>query len=185
MRDIFKIIPGTHTMEVVDFQAGDPRFEVMRSDGVITTLGVSVAQLRERFGGDECTITGPDGEQYQLSLAPWSATNPDTTYLRMSYRFTPYQPVRIDPSLQPARPDPKSVPAPVSAPSTQTTKTTAYNSLTVTPGDRAVRPRMMRFDVFGDVRHDHRLTIYPSDEQAGIPVAELLAMPEVKAKEIP
>lgn len=188
MRDIFKCIPGRHTMEVIDFQVGDARFEVVRSDGVVSPLGVSLARLREQFGGEEGTMTGPDGEQYQLSLAPWSAANPDTTYLRMSYRFTPDQPARIDPALQPARPDPKHVPASVptpSASSTSSTTTLTLSSQIITQGDRVVRPRMMmRFDVFGDVRGNHRLTIYPDTEQAGIPVAALLAMPEMQIKEV-
>ena len=55
-----------------------------------TVKAYSIAALRARFGGnDEGYLTDPAGEKHYFSLKPWAKADASTTYLQISYRFTP------------------------------------------------------------------------------------------------
>jgi len=52
--------------------------------------GHPLAAFREALGGNAGEIIDPFlGGSHPLSLVPWADANPDTTYLRVSFRFTP------------------------------------------------------------------------------------------------
>lgn len=52
--------------------------------------GHPLAAFREALGGNEGEIIDPFlGGSHPLSLVPWVDADPDTTYLRVSFRFTP------------------------------------------------------------------------------------------------
>lgn len=53
--------------------------------------GHPLAAFREALGGNAGAITDPFlGDAHPLSLVPWADANPDTTYLRVSFRFIPH-----------------------------------------------------------------------------------------------
>ena len=54
----------------------------------------SITELRIRFdGNDDGYLTDPAGEKHFFSLKPWAKADPDTTYLKIAYRFTPDAPI--------------------------------------------------------------------------------------------
>lgn len=62
----------------------------------------SIVELRERFdGNDEGYLTDPAGEKHYFSLKPWAKADPQTTYLQISYRFTPDAPIPSNNPLYP------------------------------------------------------------------------------------
>lgn len=94
------LVPSIYTMEVFDFQEGDPTYQQTLSDGTIIPGGISIAQLQQRLGGDEGVYTGPSGETYHISTTVWEGKDPEKTLLRMVFRTTPLIPADIDPELR-------------------------------------------------------------------------------------
>jgi hypothetical protein len=69
-RSYINLVPSIYTMEIFEFQDGDPTYQYTRPDGTVVPMGISVASLQQRFGGDEGDYTSPTGEIYHISLAP-------------------------------------------------------------------------------------------------------------------
>ena len=89
---LFNGIPGKMTLIVSDVPARALR----------TIKARSIAELRERFdGNDEGYLTDPSGEKHHFSLKPWANVNPHTTYVQISYRFTPDAPIPTDNPMYP------------------------------------------------------------------------------------
>ena len=75
---------GNVIVRIVAFQKGDPRYQAANGKG---ERGLSVAQLRKRFGGDEGEIPDPIyGQMHHISLKQWANEDPETTFLRISFR---------------------------------------------------------------------------------------------------
>ncbi len=67
-----------------------------------TAQARSIAELRLRFdGNDEGYLTDPMGEKHYFSLKPWAKSDPDTTYVQISYRFTPDTSIPSDNPIYP------------------------------------------------------------------------------------
>ncbi len=94
------LVPSIYTMEVFDFQEGDPIYQQTLSDGTIIPGGISIARLQQQLGGIEGVHTGPSGETYHISLAVWEGKDPEKTLLQMVFRTTPLIPADIDPELR-------------------------------------------------------------------------------------
>ena len=79
--------PGTVEFKLVSFLTGDPAYQKADGSG---NLGMSIAQLRNLFGGDEGEIVDPfKQEVHPISLKPWTNADPDQTFLHFSFRFIP------------------------------------------------------------------------------------------------
>lgn len=92
----FKNVPGRVAVQIVDFQDGDPQHQLKDGQG---NRGISMSQLRKKFGGDEGEITDPHrGELHHISLKPWLDKDPEKTFLKISFRFIPDDPdFRVEP----------------------------------------------------------------------------------------
>ncbi len=89
---LFNGIPGKMTLIVSEVPA--------RAIGAVKAR--SIAELRERFdGNDEGYLTDPAGEKHYLSLKPWVKVDPHSTYVQISYRFTPDAPIPSDNPMYP------------------------------------------------------------------------------------
>ncbi|QBD78647.1 hypothetical protein EPA93_22710 [Ktedonosporobacter rubrisoli] len=78
-------ITGNVTVHIVAFQKGDPRYQFASGKG---DKGLSIAQLRKRFGGDEGEIPDPySGQMHPISLKPWADKDPEKTFLHISFRI--------------------------------------------------------------------------------------------------
>ncbi len=76
--------PGNVTVHIVAFQRDDPRYQLASGKG---NKGLSIAQLRKRFGGDEGEIPDPyHGDMHHISLKPWANEDPEKTFLHISFR---------------------------------------------------------------------------------------------------
>ncbi len=76
---------GNVTVRIVGFQKGDPRYQLASGKG---DKGLSIAQLRKRFGGDEGEISDPyHGHLHHISLKPWANKDPEKTFLYISFRI--------------------------------------------------------------------------------------------------
>ncbi len=120
-RRTYQEIPGTVTMSVEAFQAGDSRFE-QEVDGRLIRKGTQLARLRDLFGGrDEGQIRDPyHGDYFLISLKQWADADPDNTYIHVSFQFIPDDPIPADqdPGLEGLLPPQDSTD---SAPSTDNT----------------------------------------------------------------
>lgn len=78
---------GQVEFKIRAFQQGDPAFQKPEGEG---PLGMSLAQLRTLFGGEEGAIVDPFlGQTHLVSLAPWAELDPDQTYLHFAFKFIP------------------------------------------------------------------------------------------------
>jgi len=69
----------------VAFQEGDPHYSYVDPDGKRRTYGVPLRMIRAQIGGDEGTVTDPNGANHHLSLAPWANADPDRTYISLAF----------------------------------------------------------------------------------------------------
>ena len=53
--------------------------------GEVGYHGFSLRELRERFRGDEGEVVDPWGGHHRVSLSEWSSTDPDQTFLDISF----------------------------------------------------------------------------------------------------
>ncbi len=89
---MFHGIPGKMTLVVHEVPA----------KAIHTVQARSIAELRLRFeGNDEGYLTDPAGEKHYFSLKPWAKSDPDTTYVQISYRFTPDASIPSDHPIYP------------------------------------------------------------------------------------
>ena len=97
--DKFKDIPGKVVMEIKAFQKGDPNFQV-EVNNLLQDRGVSIAQLRESFGGkDEGYLEdGFKHEKHPISLCQWEKADAETTFLNIGWHYV------FDESLLPDHP---------------------------------------------------------------------------------
>lgn len=77
---------GKVGVNVLAFHANDPRNQ--RPDGA-GPLGVTLAQLRRQFGGDEFLLADPfHGEEHRISLKQWRDADPDNTYVKIEFGWS-------------------------------------------------------------------------------------------------
>lgn len=74
---------GPWAVEVREVNLGDPSARLSMPDGSSATIGISLRQLRERFGGDEGYLNEPATGRVHVSLAEWKNRDPDTTFLHI------------------------------------------------------------------------------------------------------
>jgi len=95
-RPLHEGVPGNVTVSVTAFMKGDPRFQRANEQG--GDRGGSLAQLREKFNGDEGEMKDLFlGLTHHISLAPWADSDPDTTYINIKFRFVPDVPIKKSP----------------------------------------------------------------------------------------
>jgi hypothetical protein len=83
--DILALRGSPPTVRIVEVSLSDHSGRLSMPDGSTATIGVSLRELRERFGGDEGVLHPPSCEQpVAISLAKWKGRDPDTTFLRIS-----------------------------------------------------------------------------------------------------
>ncbi len=76
---------GNVIVRITAFQKDDPRYQLASGKG---NKGLSIAQLRKRFGGDEGEIPDPYlGHMHHISLKPWANEDPEKTFLQISFRI--------------------------------------------------------------------------------------------------
>ena len=81
-------VAGRHTVEVTEVARGETSAQMSMPDGTSTTRGISLGELRKRFGGDEGHVTNPlTGETVAVSLARWKGRDPDSTIISIRVRF--------------------------------------------------------------------------------------------------
>lgn len=89
----YRAIPGKVSVEIQHFTKGDPRFQDRLDDGTVVYRGISIRELKEKFGsGDGTSIIMEDPfihEKHTISLADWSNDDQDNTFLFILFRFTP------------------------------------------------------------------------------------------------
>ena len=102
---LWERVPGKVIVVANAFAHGAAEVEVTFSDGRARTMtfeggpphtyrGPSLAEWRERFGGDEGELTDPMLRQtHRISLQPWADADPDTTSLRFDFMFVPDEPI--------------------------------------------------------------------------------------------
>lgn len=50
--------------------------------------GFTITQMRRHYGGDDFTVFDPFwGRPYHVSLRPWARTDPDKTYVSISFGY--------------------------------------------------------------------------------------------------
>ena len=98
-RSYINLVPSLYEMEIFEFQDGDPTYQYTRPDGTVVPMGISVASLQQRLGGDEGDYTSPTGETYHISLALWEGNNHEKTLLHMTFHATPLLPADIAPEF--------------------------------------------------------------------------------------
>lgn len=82
---MFKDVPGTVIVSVTAFKK-NPQ---LPADAYENT-GMSLADARKRLGGDEGVVRdGLKGLAHQISLRQWANADPDTTFIRIAFRFEP------------------------------------------------------------------------------------------------
>lgn len=97
-------VPGKVVVITNAFVNGAAEAEVTRSDGRAVSMtfdggpppsrGRSVAEWRGRMGGDEFELRDYFlGRMHPISLKPWAAADPVTTYLRFDFHFEPDEPI--------------------------------------------------------------------------------------------
>jgi len=149
---LFHGVPGKMTLVVQEVPAG----------AIGTVKARSIAELRERFdGNDEGYLTDSAGEKHYFSLKPWAKADPHTTYVQISYRFTPAAPI---PSDNPIYPQSSHSPY----------NNSDFTAFAVRNKDheiaiRSVRPKSVR----------------ETAEEQGMNVDYLLTFPEVKQTRLP
>lgn len=89
----FKGVPGRVDVKVEVISAGDPRAKATHSDGREITLP-TLAQLRQRAGGDELQIPDQTGAIHRISLKQYAHLDPNATHLLISDTFYPDHPFR-------------------------------------------------------------------------------------------
>ena len=177
-------VPSIYTMEVFEFQDGDPTFQHTSSDGTIMPGGISIARLQQRLGGNEGEFPGPSGDTYHISVAAWAGKDPEKTLLQMTFHATPLFPVDIAPELR--HPSFPQLAAQPSSPTTTTDKGVS------SPSSPIIRSRptsgstsLHDFISCSDVRREHRIKIQQSKTpETGIAVDALLNLPEMTTTEI-
>lgn len=88
-RPLYEGIPGTVTVQIEVFQEENRR---SKREGSGKT-GISLAQLRQMFGGDEGEMADPyHGKMHRISLRPWDDADAEKTFLHITFRFVPEKP---------------------------------------------------------------------------------------------
>lgn len=81
------LLTGNVRMQVSAIQLGDPG---SLGSGRRGYQGTPLGEFRAALGGDEGEIIDPfSGQPYHLSLAPYANADPETTFLRIQFIFTP------------------------------------------------------------------------------------------------
>ena len=178
------LVPSIYTMEVFEFQDGDPTFQHTSSDGTIMPGGISVAQLQQRLGGNEGEYRGLSDETYHISLAAWEGKDPEKTFLQMRCNTTPLFPADIAPELRSA-----SFPQHSAQPSSPTAVANKGNaspsSTVITSRSTSERKRIGDFISCSDVHGDHRIRIQPGKTpDVGVTADVLLTFPEITTADV-
>jgi hypothetical protein len=80
--------PASVGVSVRAVEDGDPSGEVILPDGTRCLLGETLAELRERFGG-EVIVEDWLGGRHRISLSPWASWNPRTTRIVIGFFLQP------------------------------------------------------------------------------------------------
>ena len=178
------LVPSVCTMEVFEFQDGDPTYQHTSSDGTIMPGGISIARLQQQFGGKEGEFTGPSGETYHISLTVWEGKDLEKTLLQMVFRVTPLFPADIDPELRRASFSQLSTPP--------SSSTTVADKGAASPSSPVIKSRPTSegkrtggFISCSDVHGDHRIKIRPSKTfDVGVTADVLLTLPEITVTDV-
>lgn len=185
LRSYINLVPSIYTMEIFEFQDGDPTYQYTRPDGTVVPMGISLASLQQRFGGDEGDYTSPTGETYHISLDPWKGKDHEKTLLQMTFHATPLLPADVAPELRPSRL--ASLPPQLQrgTPSPSTSPTTSPASSIRQSSSAARVSSSSNFISCSDVRREHRLKIQQSrNPEAGVIAEALLNLPEAAMTEM-
>lgn len=88
-------IPGTALIDVHVYDPNDNAAAVDKRHGDKPLRGHPISQWRKEFGGGEGDVVHPGtGNKHHVSLKPHAHLDPDKTYLAITYRFRPTQPIR-------------------------------------------------------------------------------------------
>lgn len=187
-RSYINLVPSLYEMEIFEFQDGDPTYQYTRPDGTVVPMGISVASLQQRLGGDEGDYTSPTGETYHISLALWEGNDHEKTLLHMTFHATPLLPADIAPELRPSRLSPPSPQPQRGTPSPSTSPTASAASLASSMRQSSPSARVSSSSNFiscSDVRREHRLKIQQSrNPEAGVTAEALLNLPEATMTEM-
>lgn len=102
----FKGIPGRVEVNVEVIAVGDPRAKATMADGREVTLP-TLAELRQRAGGDEMQISDQTGTVHRISLKQYAHLDPHKTHLLISDIFTPDHPFKKEHQASLTDPDAK------------------------------------------------------------------------------
>lgn len=164
----FENTPGKHTLEIYEYQAGDPRYDFELPPGAIV-MKPSVASFRRQIGGEEGLIVGPGGDRYFISLKPWANVDQEKTLLRMEFHFAPeFTPLTRQQLLEmppPPAPDPSYTPPP-------------HRHTANFPGQPI-------YTMCSDMRYDHKLTLRPGQAGKTTTTADDLANLPEASKVVP
>jgi hypothetical protein len=81
-------LPVEFKLQVVAFNADDASHPtVTMGDGSVRPAGLSIAELRKRFGGDEGEVRDLSGKTHFVSLKPWADSDPDKTFIIISFQY--------------------------------------------------------------------------------------------------
>lgn len=89
---------GRVEVDVVAFEDGDSRFQVVDERGQARNQGVPLAYLRKRLGGDVGELADPFGGHiyHRVSLKAWADADPHKTFICVRFRspgnLAPYSP---------------------------------------------------------------------------------------------
>ena len=187
-RPYFKLVPSIYQMEVFEFQDGDPTYQRTRPDGVVVPMGISLAKLQQRLGGEEGNFPSPSGETYHISLAPWEGKDREKTFLQMTFHATPLFPIDMPPEL---RPSPSSLPP--TRPQRETPSPSTVPEVSDASSASSIPQRMSssrasssaNFISCSDVRREHRIKVQQSrNPETGVTIEALLRLPETVMTEI-
>ncbi len=179
------LVPSTYTMEVFEFQDGDPTYQHTNPDGTIFPGGISVAKLQQGLSENEGKFIGPSGEIYALSVAAWEGQDPEKTLLQMVFHTTPLFPADIDPELR--RTSFSQPSTPTSSPTAVTDKgNSSPSSLRVRSSPAATgSKRTSDFISCSDVHGEHRVKLQLSKTpSSGVTADILLTLPEITTTDV-
>ncbi|MCS6840610.1 MAG: hypothetical protein NZ699_07735 [Roseiflexus sp.] len=161
-------VPGVWKATLTELQVDDPDY----------AYGHTLAQLRAMLkGNDTGTLRTPGGAEVEVSLAPWSGRDPETTRLRLGFTFIPHTPI--------APTDPRYIPPPTRQP------TICHTSPQVEAGDpqdavAPAPPPYLIFIVVHDRASNHRVEIRPvSAKQPPLTIGDIRRAMDVSQSTLP
>lgn len=96
-------IDADFLIKVHVFSANDANApKTKTAEGESKIGGISLSEIRQRFGGNEFDIKDPSGKSHHVSLLEWADANPDEVFVQIAFEWPLEQEERIKNTLRAA-----------------------------------------------------------------------------------